>query len=980
MWKNGKKELDTGEFGGAISALLMSIMLMCSKNKSKSISGLDVLFCLLTERYDKDALKRIEPREKEELYNISRVLKSHITKGYSENNCSDLLESDIDQGAEPGNMFEREIWFEPLAGLIERTDHQTKIASFITDVLRADMFKLPEHYDDVEKMFCVMELIDALERMIDPPEGQVTFTDRMYYLLNRALVIASDAGEEKVTLLHIVYSMLKTQETFANELLKKTGCSYNGVQIKEKFEAYLFGKKPLATRLKFSDEHFAPETKTVLDNSMYQAQIIGKQKAGEREFLIALLQYNNYTTNNFLERTFNCRLNDLEKAAINTTEPETIEPVLPLGICPVLNLSAETENEYIERKELESEIIKLLLRRDCNNVLLWGDSGVGRTSVVRSLAQTFRKGMVPNLKFMPVIYFDLDSVQDEKYEQTVDQLFEYMDNNSERIYVIEGFYKYLLKNYSACYQRLLKNSYKLIITVNTSEMTELEGLFPTLPDFINSLWIPEPSQDETMEIIRSAVPSIELKYDIHIEKNIGLSLYRMANDYLISRRFPKKAIELLVKTAADLSAEREYSGTSDITLKKEHIAKRISDMTELPEKTILGIGNEKDFYSILSNNLVGQEIAVGKVAKRLDLIQTGLVDKNKPAAIFFFAGLSGTGKTELAKQIAQVYSSSRKLITYPMENFQESNSLTGLIGSPPGYTGYEEGGKLIKALNRDPYSVVLLDEVEKAHPSIWDIFLNLFDEGIITDRTGVTAYGNKAFFVMTSNIGQYTIADMMKINATTVEIEEKIKSEISNEYFIDSSGHKSNQRCFRPELLGRILPLGGIVIFNALSLQAMIGIAARKAAEIEKRHTDTFENSKLDIGKDVINMIAQKAFRQNEEAIQLRNAYTGGRNISALLDTYVNDKIAAKIKKAAKSPLVRIVINGEDTELITVENEAEIANLLQERRDELQLDVKDKLAGLIHVDKSVFDSMSDLQLAKLNESLSEISVVVGGDK
>jgi ATP-dependent Clp protease ATP-binding subunit ClpA len=359
----------------------------------------------------------------------------------------------------------------------------------------------------------------------------------------------------------------------------------------------------------------------------------------------------------------------------------------------------------------------------------------------------------------------------------------------------------------------------------------------------------------------------------------------------------------------------------------------------------------------------------------MDLIQKGLVDKDKPAAIFLFVGLSGTGKTELAKQIAQVYSNSRKLITFAMADFPEAHSVSGLIGSPAGYVGYEEGGKLIKDLNRDPYSVVLLDEVEKAHPAIWDPFLNLFDEGIITDRRGVTAYGNKAFFVMTSNIGQYQIVDMLKQNSSMEQIVEVVKRELNNaKSTLQGAG---GQKCFRPEFFGRILPRGGIVVFNPLSLEALEGIARHKINGIIKNHENIFENSRLEIASEVTSFIAKIAFEKNETAITNRDAYVGGRNLGELLDYYINKKLSADIRKISKAPLVRIVMDGNDSLLIPIYNQDDADDFMAKKRQDLKDRVSSRFDLLVNVPSEVFDGMSDNKLSALDMLLSEVNVNLG---
>jgi ATP-dependent Clp protease ATP-binding subunit ClpA len=347
-----------------------------------------------------------------------------------------------------------------------------------------------------------------------------------------------------------------------------------------------------------------------------------------------------------------------------------------------------------------------------------------------------------------------------------------------------------------------------------------------------------------------------------------------------------------------------------------------------------------------------------------------MVDKKAPAAVFVFAGLSGTGKTELAKQIAQIYSNSRKLISFEMANFGEAHSVSRLIGTPPGYVGYEEGGKLINDLNNDPYSVVLLDEIEKANPAVWDPFLNLFDEGTITDMRGVTASGSKAFFVLTSNIGQYDIAKMLREGRPQAEIEDVVKNKFGTE-----KHYKTGEPCFRPEFIGRIMRRGGIVVFNALSREALEGIARYMFSKKAKEYGEVHEG-KLICDDDVIEMLAGRVFEGNEQAIRRGAGYYGGRELDILMNQYVDNKIASQLRQLAGVPLVRIVKNKEDTSVVPVYNDADAAALLEEKHRALVDRVAQRFDKVTMLSSDAFAGLNDESLAKLNALLSEIDMMV----
>jgi ATP-dependent Clp protease ATP-binding subunit ClpC len=261
-----------------------------------------------------------------------------------------------------------------------------------------------------------------------------------------------------------------------------------------------------------------------------------------------------------------------------------------------------------------------------------------------------------------------------------------------------------------------------------------------------------------------------------------------------------------------------------------------------------------------------------------------MVDRTKPASVMMFIGQTGTGKTEMAKALARLYSSTRRLKTFTLGNYSEPHSVSGLIGVPAGYVGHEQGGRLVNELNADPYGVFLLDEADKAHPDVMQPFLNLFDEGWICDQRGVKAYANRAIFILTTNVGQRQIADMCKAGQGDAEIVFSIKESLAR-----IRHPKCNRPVFTPEFLSR---MKRIVVFRSLSEEAMLRIAARMAKNMQEEWLIQRHKS-LVIADNLIDWIGRKSFAMNEKS----NGREGGRIVrkcfTELVDSSLQTALAA---------------------------------------------------------------------------------------
>jgi len=558
-------------------------------------------------------------------------------------------------------------------------------------------------------------------------------------------------------------------------------------------------------------------------------------------------------------------------------------------------------------EDLFDQLGRALHRNEPRHALLVGERGVGQQAVVVELARRAATGKVAFLRDRQFVTIDCKWIARDESRMRLDAILSHIANTPDLVVCIEGLAS-LLANEGAASNRsrllwgLSRAACRVIGLVTPNECDLYFGDDPDAASFFSAVPIEEPEPATAVRLLQHYARGLEHRFEVAIDSEAIALAVRLTHTYILNAQLPHKALRVLHAECEDIRYERTRGESARREVTTADVVRRVAALTGIPETTLLGTGDATDYRAGLTRLVVGQEHVVSAVASELRLVKAGLVDPGKPASVMLFVGQTGTGKTELAKALARFYSGSRRLKVFTLGNFVEPHSVSGIIGVPPGYVGHEQGGRLVNELLADPYSVFLLDEADKAHPDVMQPFLNLFDEGWIYDQRGVKAYGDKAMFILTTNVGQRQIAEMTREGKSIDEITARLRESLTQ---IRHS--KSNRPVFTAELLARIKQ---VLVFRSLTREAMVGIAERVGEEVatEWRHR---RGRQLEIDPALFETIGTDAHRRNEAA----EGREGGRIVRKLfserIEAAIQERIASDPELYRRATKVVVHADGE---------------------------------------------------------------------
>ena len=488
--------------------------------------------------------------------------------------------------------------------------------------------------------------------------------------------------------------------------------------------------------------------------------------------------------------------------------------------------------------ELE-RMVEILCRRQKNNPCLLGEPGVGKSALAEALAQRIASGQItPALRGKRVLSLDMASmVAGTKYRGDFEERFKnlleelYRDRSTilfiDEIHIIAGAgaAEGAIDAASILKPMLARGEIQLIGATTPEEYRKTIGKDSALERRFGRVMVEEPTPTAAETILAGLMPRYERYHGVAIPSTAIHAAVELSVRYLPGRCLPDKAIDLLDEAAAARRIAENSSEKKALT--PADIARVVSKASGVPAERVGEAERERlaQLEQRLAAEVIGQPRAVASVAAAIRRSRTGLRENNRPIGAMLFLGPTGVGKTQLARTLAKCWFGSEKaLLRFDMSEYMERHTVARLIGAPPGYVGHDEGGQLTEAVRRRPYSVVLFDEIEKAHSDIQNLLLQILEDGTLTDAQGRRADFSNTIILLTSNLGARCLAGQtapMGFGAAGAEKDRRGQQAI-----------REAREFFRPELMGR---LDETVLFDPLGPEQLAGIADRLLCELEER-------------------------------------------------------------------------------------------------------------------------------------------------
>ncbi len=694
-------------------------------------------------------------------------------------------------------------------------------------------------------------------------------SDELEKTLQRTQKYAKSLNHQYMTLEHLLHSMLED-----NDVLKIfEACTIDIKKLRNNLENFI--KDNLKDLIFESENDEIKPTlgfQRVIQRAVIHVQSSGREEATAANVLVAIFSERESHAVYFLQQQNLNRLDvvnylshgiekDSEVDDFNVSEEESLEKNQLKNINEIIekfcvDLNKKAMNGKIDpiigrNKEIK-RTIHVLARRNKNNPIFVGDPGVGKTALAEGLALKITKREVPNILLDSKIYsLDLGALLAGTkfrgdFEERLKKVIDFFQKYENCILFIDEIHTLIgaggttsgsMDASNILKPALTKGNFKCIGSTTYNEYRNYFEKDRALCRRFQKIDVDEPSVEDSIKILDGVKIYYEDYHGVKFDDECSTEAVNLSKKYLINLKLPDNALDVLDETAASVKINDNRVSKN---IGKIDIQKTISKIANIPENSIknddrLKLKNlERDLKTLI----FGQDKAIKTVSSSIKLSKVGLRNKDKPIGSFLFSGPTGVGKTELTKQLANIMK--MNFVRFDMSEYMERHSVSKLIGAPPGYVGFDQGGLLTDAVDKNPYSVVLLDEIEKAHPDLFNILLQVMDYGKLTDHLGKKVDFTNVILIMTSNIGA----------------EEIVKEKVG---FLGENNKEDNQKAitkfFSPEFRNR---LDSTVNFEMLNKDNSMKVVEKFLMELESALID--KNITLNVTEKAKILIQEMGF------------------------------------------------------------------------------------------------------------------------
>jgi ATP-dependent Clp protease ATP-binding subunit ClpA len=753
------------------------------------------------------------------------------------------------------------------------------------------------------------------------------------YTLNLAFKEARAKRHEFVTVEHLLIALLENSS--ALEVLKACGANIN--RLRNNLVEFIDRTTPvIPAHVHDRDTQPTLGFQRVLQRAVFHVQSSGKTEVTGANVLAAIFSEQESQSVYLIRQENVSRLDVINYISHGTTKPraagrggaegdqlghymEENEGLQEEGGASPLeqfttNLNARAKlgmiDPLIGREDEVERTIQILCRRRKNNPLLVGEAGVGKTAIAEGLARLIIEQKVPSVLAESVIYsLDLGSLlAGTKYrgdfEKRLKSVLHQLKEQKGAILFIDEIHTIIGAGAASGGLMDVSNLIKPLLAsgdltcIGSTTYKEYRGVFEkdhALARRFQKIDVKEPTVEQTTEILKGLRSRFEIHHGVKYTDESLEAASRLSARYISDRRLPDKAIDLVDEVGAYQYLLPEGSRKSIIDT--ADIEKVVAKIARIPERNVSTSDREalKNLTRDLKMLIYGQDEPIETLGAAVRLSRSGLRDATKPIGSFLFVGPTGVGKTEVCKQLAK--SLGVELIRFDMSEYMERHTVSRLIGAPPGYVGYDEGGLLTEAVNKHPHSVVLLDEIEKAHPDVYNLLLQIMDHGTLTDTNGRKTDFRHAILIMTSNAG----ADIMDKNSIGFTMSNGVSDVMS-----------VVNRVFTPEFRNR---LDATIQFKPLDRTTILNVVAKFMMELEVQLES--KHVILELSDEARAWLAENGY----------DAKMGARPMARLIQEHIKRPLAEELLFGKLSNGGHVSVSVEDNKLKFIIEEYEQQNI-----------------------------------------------------